>query len=150
MAHSLSVAAIAAGPSHGSIVLFKKLNSCWWSFDNVWLFLDHASGININFARGADWPEIFKSSKTLSSAAESDDPGCITGFKFSILSNNGLFISCSWTFIQFVFPLNVFISPLWANALKGCARSQLGAVFVENLWWNIANRDINLSSFKSK
>ena len=28
MAHSLSVAAIAAGPSHGSIVLFKKLNNC--------------------------------------------------------------------------------------------------------------------------
>ena len=26
--HSLSVAAIAAGPSQGSIVLFKKLNSC--------------------------------------------------------------------------------------------------------------------------
>ena len=26
--HSLSVAAIAAGPSHGSIVLFKKLNNC--------------------------------------------------------------------------------------------------------------------------
>ena len=27
--HSLSVPAIAAGPSHGSIVLFKKLNNCW-------------------------------------------------------------------------------------------------------------------------
>ena len=26
--HSLSVAAIAAGPSQGSIVLFKKLNNC--------------------------------------------------------------------------------------------------------------------------
>ena len=28
IAHSLSVAAIAAGPSQGSIVLFKKLKSC--------------------------------------------------------------------------------------------------------------------------
>ena len=27
--HSLSVAAIAAGPSQGSIVLFKKLNNFW-------------------------------------------------------------------------------------------------------------------------
>ena len=29
IAQSLSVAAIAAGPSQGSMVLFKKLNSCW-------------------------------------------------------------------------------------------------------------------------
>ena len=28
IAHSLSVAAIAAGPSHGSIVLLRKLNNC--------------------------------------------------------------------------------------------------------------------------
>ena len=27
--HLASVAQIAAGPSHGSIVLFKKLNNCW-------------------------------------------------------------------------------------------------------------------------
>ena len=149
IAHSLSVAAIAAGPSQGSIVLFKKLNNLWWSLGKILLFLDHASGININFANGADWPDIFSNSKTLSKAAESEAPGCITGFKFSIFSNNGLSISSSWTFIQLQFPLKVFISPLWAMALKGCAKSQLGNVLVENLWWKIAYLDINLSSFRS-
>ena len=44
---------------------------------------------------GADCPEIFNNSKTLSKAAESDTPGSTTGFKFYILSNNGLSISCS-------------------------------------------------------
>ena len=103
--HSLSVPAIAAGPSHGSIVLFKKLNNCWWSFGRVLFFLDHASGTNISLAKGAGWPDIFNNSKTLSNAAESDAPCCITGFKFSTSSKRGLFISCSWTFIQFLFPL---------------------------------------------
>ena len=54
MTHSLSVAAIAAGPSQGSIVLFKKLNNCRWSLDKILLFFDQASGISISFAKGAD------------------------------------------------------------------------------------------------
>ena len=62
---------------------------------------------------------MFNSSNTLSKAAESDAPGCMTGFRFSISLNNGLSISCSWTFIQLQFPLKVFISPLWATALNG-------------------------------
>ena len=44
----------------------------------------------------------------------------------------------------------MLISPLWAIALKGWARFQLGAVLVENLWWKIAYLETNLSSFKSK
>ena len=147
--HSLSVAAIAAGPSHGSIVLFKKLKSWRWSLGSILLFFDQASGIKRSFARGAGWPEIFNSSNTLSKEAESELPDGITGFKFSISSNKGLCISCSWTFIQFIFPLSVFISPLWAIDLNGWAKSQLGAVLVENRWWKIANLEINLSSFKS-
>ena len=51
--HSLSVPAIAAGPSQGSIVLFKKLNNCWCSLGKTLLFFDHASGTNISFASGA-------------------------------------------------------------------------------------------------
>ena len=147
--HSLSVAAIAAGPSQGSIVLLRKLNSWRWSFGRTLLFFDHASGIKSNLAKGAGCPEIFSNSNTLSSDAESEFPDGITGFKFSISSNNGLCISCSWTFIQLIFPFRVFISPLWAIALKGCAKSQLGAVLVENLWWKIANLEINLSSLRS-
>ena len=103
--HSLSVAAIAAGPSHGSIVLFKKLNNCWWSLGKVLLFFDQASGTNINFASGAGWPEIFNNSKTLSKAAESDAPFWITGFKLFTSSKRGLFISSSCTLIQFLLPL---------------------------------------------
>ena len=148
--HSLSVAAIAAGPSHGSIVLFKKLNNCWWFFGKVLFFFDHASGTSINLANGAGFPDLFNNSKTLSSAAESETPFCITGFKFSTSSKSGLVISCSCTRIQFLFPLYVLISPLWAIALKGWAKLQLGAVFVENLWWKIAYLDSNLLSFKSK
>ena len=147
--HSLSVAAIAAGPSQGSIVLLRKLNNLWWSFGSTSLFFDHASGINISFAKGAGCPEIFNNSNTLSKDAESEFPGKITGFKFSTSSNTSLDISCSWTFIQLTFPLRVFISPLWAKDLKGWARSQLGAVFVENLWWKMAYLEINLSSAKS-
>ncbi len=95
MTHSLSVAAIAAGPSQGSIVLFKKLNNCRWSLDKILLFFDQASGISISFAKGADWPDIFNNSKTLSKAAESELPDGITGLRFSISSNIGLNISCS-------------------------------------------------------
>ena len=42
----------------------------------------------MTIAKGADWPEIFNNSKTLSKAAESEAPGCITGFKFSMFSNS--------------------------------------------------------------
>ena len=33
--------------------LFKKLKSCWWFLGKGLFFLDQASGININFAKGA-------------------------------------------------------------------------------------------------
>ena len=82
------------------------------SLGKVSLFLDHASGINISFAKGAGCPDIFNNSKTLSKDAESEFPGKITGLTFSMFSNNGLNISCSCTFIQLTFPFNVFISPL--------------------------------------
>ena len=149
MIHFPSVAEIAAGPSHGSIVLFKKLNSCWWAFETVFLLLDQASGISISFTSGTDFPDLTSNSNTLSKAAESEFPVPITGFRDSISSKNLLLISCSWIFIQFIFPLIVLISPLWANVLKGWAKSQLGKVFVEYLWWKIANLEINLLSIKS-
>ena len=84
MAHSLSVPAIAAGPSQGSIELFKKLNNCKCSFGSTLLFFDHASGISINLAKGAECPDVVSNSKTLSNEAESEFPDGITGFKFSI------------------------------------------------------------------
>ena len=33
----------------------------------------------------------------------------------------------------------MLISPLWQRKRNGCARSQLGSVFVENRWWKIAH-----------
>jgi hypothetical protein len=38
----------------------------------------------------------------------------------------------SWGAYQFTLPLSVLISPLWPKTRMGCARSQLGNVFVEN------------------
>ena len=41
-------------------------------FGSTSLFFDHASGINISFAKGAGCPEIFNNSNTLSKDAESE------------------------------------------------------------------------------
>ena len=40
--------------------------------------------------------------------------------------------------VQATLPSIVLISPLWQRSRNGCARSQLGSVFVENRWWKIA------------
>ena len=47
-------------------------------------FFDHASGISISLAKGAECPEVPSNSKTLSNDAESEFPDGITGFKFSM------------------------------------------------------------------
>ena len=50
-----------------------------------------------------------------------------------------------------MFPLNVFISPLWQSIRNGCARLHVGKVFVENLWWIKAKDEtIELSDRSSK
>ena len=41
--------------------------------------------------------------------------------------------------IQFALPWIALISPLWQRSRNGWARSQDGAVFVENRWWKIPN-----------
>ena len=146
--HLASVAQIAAGPSHGSIVLFKKLNKSWWFFGTVLLLFDQASGIIMSLISGASLPEWTNNSNTLSSAPESDVL-LITGFKSFTFLNNELDMSCSWIFIQLIFPFKVLISPLWARVLNGWAKSQLGKVFVEYLWWKTANLEVSFLSFKS-
>ena len=50
------------------------------------------------------------------------------------LFEDKLFILAS---AQFLFPEMVFISPLCAITLYGCAKCHFGEVFVENLIWNI-------------
>jgi hypothetical protein len=43
----------------------------------------------------------------------------------------------------------VLISPLWQSSRNGCARSQLGSVFVENRWWKIAQAVAQAGSRRS-
>ena len=94
------------------------------------IFID--SGISTDMAYGSDLPLITRNSRTLSSEAESLFPGSITGKiserspSLSDLSND------SRASIQSLFPRIEFNSPLCPSILKGCARSQLGKVFVLN------------------
>ena len=46
-------------------------------------------------------------------------------------------------------PSIVLISPLWQRSRNGCARSQLGSVFVEKRWWKIANGTASSGSSRS-
>jgi hypothetical protein len=50
---------------------------------------------------------------------------------------------------QLMFPSMVLISPLWQRSRNGCARSQLGSVFVEKRWWKIANETASAGSARS-
>jgi hypothetical protein len=65
-------------------------------------------------------------------AALSDEPGWMIGLMSSswpLKCSEAMRIS--WLFIQFTLPFSVLISPLWASMRKGCARYQVGNVFVE-------------------
>ena len=94
--------------------------------------LFHACGMSIVIASVKDFPVDIKSSNALSNVAESEQFGVKIGNNSSKPSLNlSDFSTPSLAFIQFLFPIIVFISPLWAKYLKGCAKSQVGNVFVE-------------------
>ena len=74
---------------------------------------DQASGIIRHLVIGADRPPRTSSSKALSSEAESELPGEMTGLISSTcLPNTSLAIRVSWLRIQLTLPDKVLISPL--------------------------------------
>ena len=85
-------------------------------------------------ASAIEYPPITNNSRALSNDAVSDWPSSIIGqiFSRSFSLNNGDARFLRRAFIQFIFPLTVLISPLWHSILNGCARLQVGKVFVEN------------------
>uniref|UniRef100_A0A0A9ERY2 Uncharacterized protein n=1 Tax=Arundo donax TaxID=35708 RepID=A0A0A9ERY2_ARUDO len=97
----------------------------------------HASGIIIITASGRLRPPRTRSSRTLSNAPESEEVASTIGRSIDSSSfvrpSFSLSMRPSRAVIQFLFPLRVLISPLWPKTRIGCARSQLGKVFVENL-----------------
>ena len=122
---------MAAGPSHAS-------DSMDWYAPNArrscesWVFLSHGSGSSIETARGSERPFITRNSSTLSSTAESEPSLLMTGMTFfSSAPITGEYSSGSRARTPFTLPRSVLISPLWMMYRLGCARSQLGVVFVE-------------------
>ena len=90
-----------------------------------------ASGTSIIIAWSRSRPDCTTRSRTLSSIALSLPPGRITGSRSRIRSRQTPERSApSRARIQFTFPHSVLISPLWASRRNGCARGQLGNVFV--------------------
>ena len=93
--------------------------------------MDHGSGIIIITACGIERPESTMSSSTLSNIEESEPFGFTMGGIFLMSSpNTGDWNSASRARIQLMLPRSVLISPLCAMQRYGCARSQLGNVFV--------------------
>ncbi|MNC88943.1 hypothetical protein D3C83_48210 [compost metagenome] len=91
-----------------------------------------ASGTSSVLAIGPARPARTRSSNALSSAAESEPPGWITGFTSSPYSPKlPETILISWLFIQLMLPEMVLISPLCASMRNGCARRHCGNVLVE-------------------
>ena len=90
------------------------------------------SGISIAMACGRLNPDMTKNSNTLSSDALSLMPGCKMGRMFFISPSCGVESTLSLASIHPRFPRMVLISPLCANRRKGCARLQVGNVFVLN------------------
>ena len=95
-------------------------------------FEPEASGIIIALTIGRlRWPRT-SSSNTLSSAEESDAPGCTIGFRSSIERPKLSWSSrASWLFIQLTLPRMVLISPLCASTRNGWASFHCGKVLVE-------------------
>ena len=91
------------------------------------------SGTMTAMACGSESPLMTRNSKTLSSEAESLMPGCTMG-ESSLISPSASHASTdSRACIQPRLPRMVLISPLCASRRKGCARLQVGKVFVLNL-----------------
>ena len=86
--HSPSYAAIAAGPSHGSITAFANSYILECDSGISLLLLLQASGNNRVLVRGADLPALKNISKAASSADESELPLVMIGFTCSLFSPN--------------------------------------------------------------
>ena len=71
-----------------------------------------------------------KNSNVLSNIAESEPLSSTTGNTFLMSGNNGDSALPSRALIQFTLPRIVLISPLCTKKRLGCARAQLGNVFV--------------------
>ncbi len=96
------------------------------------VILDQASGTIIVLAIGALRPARTSTSKTASSAPESEVPCGMIGLMSSAASPNvvlAMRISCDR--IQLTLPLSVLISPLWASIRNGWASDHCGKVLVE-------------------
>ena len=104
--------------------------------------LAQGSGIMIMTASGSGIPLMTRNSSVLSVIAESEP---------SVLMTGSTFVSASYSFperivsslasILSAFPRIVLISPLWTMKRFGCARSQLGFVFVLKREWTVAIAD---------
>jgi len=96
-------------------------------------------GIIIITACGSDRPDITSSSRTLSKMAESLPASLMTGRNFSMSSpNSGEERFASRARIRLMFPRRRVDLPLWAAMRNGCARCQVGSVFVLYRWWTTA------------
>ena len=102
----------AAGAVLGGIVAdLADLRAAVWAAAALSL----ASGISIAIACGRLRPDMTRSSRALSNAAESLPPGWMMGKSFLISSPNSGDCSTLWrAFIQFTLPRRVLISPLCA------------------------------------
>jgi hypothetical protein len=101
-------------------------------------------------------PPRTSSSSAASILAESDWSPSITGtstsgeIQSSPSTESEPGTSCpSRARIRLTLPSIVLISPLWHSIRNGWARSQLGAVLVENREWKIASAEVNRSSRRS-
>ena len=121
----------AAGPSHGSITALEYSYIARQASGMPSRF-DQASGTSMVLAIGALRPARTMTSNTASSAALSDEPLGMIGLMSSASSPRKLdAIRISWLRIQFMLPLRVLISPLWASIRNGCASHHCGKVLVE-------------------
>src|SRR3989338_10496719 len=105
-------------------------------------WFDQGSGIIIMTACAIGRPESTRNSRQLSNIAEYEPSSRITGrtFLMSLPKSGDSHMACRGC-IQLMLPRSVLISPLWAMYRYGCARSQLGNVFVEKREWTSASAD---------
>ena len=107
--------------------------------------------MHIITARGRGVPFIIRNSSVLSSMAESDPDVSTAGRTFFMSSSErtGERNVSSRASILSALPRIVFISPLWAIRRFGCARCQLGWVFVEKREWTIARAEAKSGDCRS-
>src|SRR5690606_5632708 len=102
------------------------------AFGMLVVAFDQASGTSIVLVIGAGRPERTITSKTESSAPESEVPAGMIGLMSSAISPKAAeAMRISWLRIQLTLPFSVLISPLWASIRKGWASDHCGKVLVE-------------------